>query len=250
MGQTYAKITKEQRLSDLSKTVNDRGGICLSKEYLGNHTKLEWQCKFDHIWSATPANIKSGKWCPSCSGNKKLSLEIAQKLAETMGGKCLSTAYKNSGSNLEWICSEGHEFKASMNNITSKGSWCPTCSSSLYERMCKYFLECLFFKPFKKSRPDWLISSRGTKLELDGFNEELKIAFEYNGIQHYFYNKFFHKNEEDFWRRVCDDELKRKLCLDNGIKLIEIPTVDSLLDFENAKNLILMQCDMYGLLNK
>jgi len=247
MGETYSKITKEQRLDSLNKFVNDCGGICLSKEYLGNHIKLEFQCKLGHIWLATPANIKSGKWCPSCSGNKKLSLEVAQKLAETMGGNCLSTVYKNSGSNLEWICLYGHEFKASINNITSKGSWCPICSSSLYERMCKDFLENLFSKPFKKVRPDWLISSRGTKLELDGFNEELKLAFEYNGIQHYFFNKFFHKNEEDFWKRVCDDELKRRLCSDNDVKLIEIPTVESLSDFENTKNLILMQCVKYGL---
>jgi hypothetical protein len=248
MGKTYNKITKEQRLSELSKLVGLRGGTCLSKIYLGNHSKLEFQCRFRHIWLASPANIKSGKWCPNCSGNKKLSIKAAQELAEKMGGSCLSTEYKNTGSNLEWICSEGHQFGASMNNITSKGSWCPTCVSSLFERMSKSYLEELLSVPFRKMRPEWLINSRGHRMELDGFNEELNVAFEYNGIQHYFFIPYFHGDERDFMRRIIDDELKRKLCTENDVKLIEIPTVESLSDFEKIKDLISMQCLKYGLI--
>ena len=39
---------------------------------------------------------------------------------------------------------------------------------------------------FSPIRPNFLVDPQTNyKLELDGYNEELNIAFEYNGIQHY-----------------------------------------------------------------
>ena len=58
-------------------------------------------------------------------------------------------------------------------------------------------------------------------MELDGFNEELKVAFEYNGEQHYIKNRFNDDRDLDYikWK----DNLKAKRCEENGIKLIVIP---------------------------
>jgi hypothetical protein len=41
-------------------------------------------------------------------------------------------------------------------------------------------------------RPDWLLSSNITKLELDFYIEELKIGVEVQGEQHYKFVEFFH----------------------------------------------------------
>lgn len=73
-------------------------------------------------------------------------------------------------------------------------------------------------------RPDWLISSDNTRLELDFYIEELRIAFEVQGEQHYIFTPFFHKNMDDFEKRKRFDEEKRDLCYGNGIKLFEIFT--------------------------
>ena len=70
---------------------------------------------------------------------------------------------------------------------------------------------------FVKARPEFL-----NKLELDLYCEPLKLAVEYNGSQHYEYNNIFHKSEEDFIQQQKRDELKRKLCKDNGVRLITV----------------------------
>ena len=46
---------------------------------------------------------------------------------------------------------------------------------------------------FKKVRPSWLINHEtGFCLELDGYCKQLKLAFEYDGIQHHVYPNPFH----------------------------------------------------------
>ncbi len=60
------KLTIEK----MQNMAEDKGGRCLSKKYVNAATKLLWQCHEGHTWKATPANIKSGRWCPICVGRK------------------------------------------------------------------------------------------------------------------------------------------------------------------------------------
>lgn len=92
------------------------------------------------------------------------------------------------------------------------------------ETRCKEILENIFKRPFTKCRPSFLYNPEtGKNLELDGYNSSLKLAFEYNGSQHYFYNPYYHKSKEDFENQKKRDVLKQQLCEKNGIKLIVIP---------------------------
>jgi hypothetical protein len=91
------------------------------------------------------------------------------------------------------------------------------------ETMCREIAQRVFGKPFKKIRPDFLKNNvTGANLELDIFNEELKVGIEFNGEQHYKYIPFFHKNYEAFLNQKYRDEIKKMLCKQNGIHLIEI----------------------------
>ena len=77
------------------------------------------------------------------------------------------------------------------------------------------FFEALF----PKSRPKFL---KG--LELDGYNETLKLAFEYNGSQHYKYNEQFHRNGlSDLKEQKDRDSRKKKICEEENITLFVIP---------------------------
>lgn len=92
------------------------------------------------------------------------------------------------------------------------------------ENMCRKIIEKIYKANFPSIRPDFLQSPKtGKNLELDCYNSDLNIALEYNGIQHYKYNKYFHKSKKDFYSQVHRDDWKRKRCRELGIRLIEIP---------------------------
>jgi hypothetical protein len=94
------------------------------------------------------------------------------------------------------------------------------------ELECRRVLQFLFKRRFDKERPNFLrnpVTGGDFNLELDCFDPELKIAVEYNGIQHYEYIPFFHKNKEAFLNQKYRDDMKRRMCRENGIVLIEVP---------------------------
>jgi hypothetical protein len=66
---------------------------------------------------------------------KKWTIEQMQELASENGGKCLSEKYVNSRSHLEWVCEEGHNWKASASSVKS-GRWCKICFPSNTFRPC------------------------------------------------------------------------------------------------------------------
>jgi len=86
------------------------------------------------------------------------------------------------------------------------------------EKKCREFLENYFSLSFPKVRPKFL-----NGLELDCYNENLRLAIEYNGIQHYKYTPFFHKTPRDFLSQIERDRIKKKICAQNNIFLISVP---------------------------
>jgi len=117
----YPTVTN---MKDLAKS---RGGLCLSEEYVNSQTKLKWQCSKKHIWTATPAHIKFGQWCPECNKPKKLTLDEIKNLAIKKDGICLSNNYVNNHTKMKFRCTEGHEWLATAADI-NQGNWCRKCS--------------------------------------------------------------------------------------------------------------------------
>lgn len=93
------------------------------------------------------------------------------------------------------------------------------------EEQCRAVLESLFpGHHFPSCRPSWLVNPRtGRSLELDGYNEELRLAFEYNGEQHYVYPNKFHRSPDEFLDYKRRDLIKRLLCDQHGVYLLVIP---------------------------
>lgn len=118
-----------------------------------------------------------------------------------------------------------HRQTFSKKNTESKG-----------ELECRRVLQELFKRPFNKKRPDFLrnsVTGNTQNLELDCFCEDLKLAVEYNGVQHYKYTPFFHRNKDAFMNQKYRDELKRRMCKDNDIILIEVPYTININDIKS-----------------
>lgn len=107
---------------------------------------------------------------------------------------------------------------------TPQSSSSPPRATSGWEHEMRKVIECILGKPFPKCRPRWLINpSTNRCLELDMYNEELRLAFEYDGAQHDNYTPHFHKNKAHFDYRKLLDKLKMDICSRNGVRLIRIP---------------------------
>jgi hypothetical protein len=231
------------------KTIQDchdlaelKGGKFLSNEYNDNKFYHLWRCSMGHEFTKSLNKILShGQWCPICSDQRK-NIKDCQRIAEEKGGRCLSNNYVNAFSNLQWKCNNNHIWNATYANI-SQGSWCPHCvDKSRGERLVRYCFEKIFGCEFKKTHPDWLINPKtGKKLELDGYNEKLNIAFEHQGRHH---EESLHKshlryNPEQSYR----DELKKTKCEEQGIKLIIVPEIGRCLKEKDVVTFLLLQFD-------
>ena len=159
---------------------------------------------------------------------KKWTLNECQALAQTRGGACLSSAYQYKL--MKWICADGHIWETMPHNIT-KGSWCPICAKSRWysESKCRYIFENSVGQKFPSTR-----KALGNGLELDGYNEGLKLAFEYQGKQHYEFIPHINRSFEKFVALKKRDQKKAKECEARGIGLVIVPYWESSSD----KNLV------------
>lgn len=104
------------------------------------------------------------------------------------------------------------------------------------ESECRRVLQYFFKKPFNNQRPDFLrnpVTGGNFNLELDCYDSELKLAVEYNGAQHYKYIPYFHKNKEAFLNQKYRDEMKKRMCRDAGVTLIEVPNTIKVEDIKS-----------------
>lgn len=129
---------------------------------------------------------------------------------------------------LENSKNRGHFLKVLDNfSFTEKNeSPQPIKKDSSGETECRRVLQKIFKRPFHKARPDFLrnpVTGGNFNLEIDCFCSELKLGLEYNGRQHYEFIPYFHKNKETFYNQQYRDYMKRNMCSQNGINLIEVP---------------------------
>ncbi len=110
----------------MQHAARQRGGQCLSKQFVNTATKLRWVCAKGHVWLATPAHVLAGSWCPRCASSAQWTLPQMRALARDRGGVCLSHRYVKSRVRLRWRCSQGHEFEATPAAVMA-GRWCLPC---------------------------------------------------------------------------------------------------------------------------
>lgn len=223
-----AKSEKNRQL--LEEISAERGGRLISEAPARTKDKAQFECSNGHQWWAQMGSVVNAKtWCLECAGNAPRSLDDLRAIVLERGGKLLTDEYKGVDGTYDFECNLGHEF-SNMFKKVENGQWCPVCSKgSKSEEIARTTLEQLFEKKFSRRRPKWLRNSRGYSMELDGYNESLGVAFEYQGYQHF---------KADHWgtdleQRIADDNLKAQICSERGIVLLQITHEMEYLTFPN-----------------
>jgi hypothetical protein len=112
----------------------------------------------------------------------------------------------------KWFKKKPHDHK--------NGRGCTVCAGYRSEQIAHDILIELGHQP-RKCRPKWLLNPEtGRSLELDIYIPEFKMAIEIQGAQHFRPLKFF-GGESAFIEQQKRDNLKRKLCAENNVCLIE-----------------------------
>lgn len=219
-------IAKEHAIS--------KGGLCLSNTYKARD-KLLWKCSnSEHKpWLSTYGNVvNTNKWCPQCAGffSPEEWIKKAQKYAINKGGMFLSNEHSDVHQLHNWKCAESSHpsWKASISNVINNNTWCPECNSSrnIRESYSRVILEELLGFKLNRQKPKWNLNpNTNCLLELDGYNEEHKFAFEFQGRQHFQENVFSNSNLADIQKR---DLIKQENCKNNGVFLL-------IINFDNSK---------------
>ncbi len=198
--------------------------------YVKAHNKVILICKLHGEFEITPHHHLKGKSCRKCAidsnaDRKRKSLDIFIEQATAANNNLYdysNTIYINSKTKVKITCLKHGEFEQ-IPSVHLKGQGCPRCFGKwLCEKYCREIFEEIYEVKFNTSYPSFLKLGARKQLELDGFNEDLEIAFEYNGKQHYKHVKFFH-TEEKFKQQQDYDKIKIEKCKENNIYLIIIP---------------------------
>lgn len=143
---------KEGIFTRILQAAKDRGGVCVTPEYLGAQARYSFVCAEGHSWEAPAYHVvASGTWCRKCAyaarrgiaktadAREKIALakrlddglQRLQAFAASRGGVCLSGEYAGCRMKYRFRCGQGHEFETLGNNVSVHGTWCRECVNDL-----------------------------------------------------------------------------------------------------------------------
>ncbi len=212
-------MNNKYSIQDMHILAKSKYLLCLSQEYKSCSRNHEWQCKkCQHIWFATPSNIRKQQGCPKCAGQCQ-SVKTMHELAKLCGLEFLSDHYKTMKTKYKWKCQNGHVSSIAAYHVKS-GTGCSYCQRGIKEEECRFIVENLTGHRFPLGRINGL--------ELDGHCSDLNVAFEYNGKQHYEFMSYFHKSLINFKKQIKRDKVKAEACRKASIRKFDIPYFEAI----------------------
>lgn len=224
----------------VKKYYKSRNCVLLSKSYKGAAYDLLYLCPIGHYMKRTYNSFQSYGVCSKCTGRYTDTFNEVKENFNNRKYIVLSgeNEYKDGNSYISYKCPGGHFGKIKYNKFKQQQG-CAKCSQSRSEKLTRDIFEKIMSAKFPTIRPDFLKNPEtGCNLELDGYNEGLKLAFEYNGEQHYKFKSRFHMTEDAFKIQRERDEFKYKKCVELGITLISIPYTFNCYNPEKLENFI------------
>ncbi len=216
--------------------------------------KFRLQCNVcKHEFKRDVTDFKRSYGCPKCKHkslgvNRQFTLDQVKEILKKHGYELIGN-YTGSANKTQVKCKNGHKtYKYMCDLVRNKSITCTKCitgQTGISEEICRAFFEYLFDVPFDRCSPSWLVNpTTNGRLILDGYNDTLKLGFEYNGINHYKFTEHFHKTYGKYMESVINDCEKIVCCYKNNIKLITVPYT---VKYENMLNYIKIQCTKIGI---
>ncbi|MCK5116998.1 MAG: DUF559 domain-containing protein [Candidatus Aegiribacteria sp.] len=220
--------------ADYKKLARDKGFEWIGEYPSRVKLKTRWRCQNGHEWDAPYANLDNGYGCPHCAQRAPKKPEDFRTLAESRGFTWQGPIVRGNSAKTEWMCPEGHTWKANYNSI-DQGSGCPICQdmvngvrvSNLQRKLCRTLNGKLNLKVGRYS------------IDIAIIREGNLIAIEYDGW-------YWHGNKTD-----QDNRRDRKL-IEKGWRVLRVksnqslPTrnqlnsaIDSLIEGEDYAEIIL-----------
>lgn len=225
------RITTEEfreKLSNISPDIEVVG------EYKSSAEKIHVKCLIcGHEWLSLSSNLLAGHGCRECmrvnTGMrcKSTHAEFLTKLSRVHPEfKCIDNKenlYSSSIEHMQFACPNGHTFLARPDHILQPMAGCPVCKESYGEQKIRRYLEnnCV---PFE-SQKIFADCAYVRALPFDFYIEELNVAIEFDGHQHFAPIEHF-GGEKQFEVTRLRDDIKTRYCCDNGITLVRIPYWD------------------------
>lgn len=244
---TYNKLQSGRRCkfcnklyheTEVEKILNDIGYKLIDK-FININAKMKMICNNGHLIEMDLANIIEGHICKQCSVDKlmKEKDEELKVFCEKVGFELLGVERRHK-IYINIKCVYNHITKRLVGKF-KRNPICLICKPiSIEEKVVRTIVEDMFEKQFPSIYPSFLVWKTGFKLQLDMYNEEEKLAFEYQGRQHYYYIKKFYKDEAEFIDRQNRDKWKIERCNEVGITLVQIPTIHRQIKVNDIPNFI------------
>lgn len=186
--------------------------------YVNNKTKVCIICpEHGEFWQTPNAHLR-GAGCPMCYGRNKTTEEWVKECKEYWGDTYSyeKTIYKGALNEIIVTCKKHGDFKTIPHNHV-RGSGCPRCKQSHMEKEISDLLieNKIEFKQEKTF--DDLVYKK--QLPFDFYLPKYNTIIECQGLQHFKSVKFY-GGDEYLKKRIKIDELKRKYCESNGIRIL------------------------------
>lgn len=208
-------------------------------EYHGIYTYLKLKCNHcGNIWYTTTFdNLKRNRKCPQCAlilkGNKKRTkpeeyLTKIQEICDKYNYEFLGFCDREGNESKLFLTQATTYLKLKCNNCgniwksTSYDSFirhhhCPKCNENKLEDKLRRFFRNNNIQFEEQKKFSWLKFKKA--LSLDFYLPQYNCAIECQGIQHFKINDFF-GGKKKYQEQLERDKIKKKLCEDNGIKLL------------------------------
>jgi very-short-patch-repair endonuclease len=204
------------------------------KIFKNSNNKYNFKCICGHTFKTSIEKISKGTWCPYCCYPSK-------KLCKDNCSQCFNNSFSShyrskywSNKNIKnpryvfggtlkkyWFnCEYGHNFKMSLNGITSKNGWCSTCKNKTEKILLEWLKEQFPDLKIKHQKKfDWCKNDKTCRnLPFDFYVKKLNLIIELDGRQHFEQVRNWNCHVKTRER----DVYKMKLALENGKSVIRI----------------------------